>query len=80
MSRTPVFTNIRHFRLLRNGLIRLLLPAGSSSARTSQGNVRGLLSFGDEHRRRQTQHQCIAAYGVAVVVIPVALQPETSVR
>jgi hypothetical protein len=28
------FTNIRHFRLIRNGLIRLLLPAGSSSSAT----------------------------------------------
>jgi hypothetical protein len=27
-------THIRHFRLIRNGLIRLLLPAGSSSSAT----------------------------------------------
>jgi hypothetical protein len=57
-----------------------LLPVLAEAVAQTQGNVRGLLTFGDEHRRRQTQHQHIAAYGVAVVVIPVALQPGTSVR
>ena len=33
-TQTAALTNIRHFRLLRNGLIRLLLPAGSSSSAT----------------------------------------------